>query len=100
MYGFSTYAQTSIADAGVNPNTEFSVSGVSATGVINSLSVNTDNNLSVTGVSAVGVVGSILVEQGATVNLEGITMSANTSSCLVWDEIPKEQTPNWQEINT
>ena len=100
MYGFSTYAQTSIADAGVNPNTEFSVAGVSATGVINSLSVNTDNNLSVTGVSATGVIGSVAVVQGITINLEGIAMSAQISSCLIWDEVSKEQTPNWQEINT
>jgi len=98
MYSQASYSQATYSELLPLPDTEIAVEGVSATGVLGTVSLITNNFLPVTGVNATGGIGSVTILQSSSVTLEGVAATGGISSPLIWQEVDDSQDATWVDI--
>ena len=100
MFGCSTFAEAPFG-ALASTDVSISITGVTASGVLGSITTTVIVAVTITGVLATGTLGQEAVTQ--TVNITGVSATGSVGTVrplLFWGLVNTAQTPSWTNINT
>lgn len=99
MFGFSPFSGSAFSDIAETGSIAVAVTGIEAAASLASVLVRLSGNIRVTGLTATGVVQTTSVVAGCKVFAAGVQAAALVTTPLVWSVINDNQTPNWTPVN-